>query len=157
MIELKICETKNKEILIRLIQFYYYDLDASSDLAHVKLKNGKYEDMPYFDNYWFEKQRFPYLVFYNTPPIGFVLIHNISVNINLKWKLAEFFIMRPFRRHGIASNVFRTIINNHKGAWEISVLKDNSPALKFWEKELRGAIKCYHGQFPEYAFYELDG
>jgi len=106
MHELQLCKAKDRHIIENLCQFYHYDLDVNSNLANIHFHNGCYEKMAYFDNYWNEENRHPYLILQDDEPIGFALVHDITVNPNATWKLAEFFIMGPFRHQGIGKKFF---------------------------------------------------
>lgn len=154
-IEIKLCKKEDKNIISGLCQFYYYDLETNSELANLKYTNGYYEKMAYFDNYWLEDNRFPYLIYDNDNPIGFALIHDITVNPSADWKIAEFFIMAPYRHKGIGKLVADWLFEKYSGHWEISVLKDNVPALKFWKKVLNESTLLTHNEFQNYLFFEV--
>ncbi len=154
-VDIKLCKQEDKQIISGLCQFYYYDLETNSKLATLKYTHGRYEKMAYFDNYWLEDNRFPYLIFYNDTPIGFALIHDITVNPSANWKMAEFFIMAPFRQKGIGKKVVNWLFEKHSGHWELSVLKDNDPALKFWKKVLSDSKLVTHDEFQNYLFFEV--
>jgi predicted acetyltransferase len=155
MIELKLCKQEDKARLAHLCQFYHYDLDANSALANVAYSNGYYKQMAYFENYWLEENRFPYLIYHHDELVGFALVHDITVNPEADWKLAEFFIMAPFRREGVASYILPHLFEKHQGRWEISVLKDNKPAMQFWSKFLENHQVLKHETHPNYWFFEL--
>ncbi|MCH9762802.1 MAG: GNAT family N-acetyltransferase [Gammaproteobacteria bacterium] len=155
MLELILCSKENQQIIKNLCQLYYYDLDSHSKLANIYYHEGVYEQRAYFDNYWNEKNRFPYLIYKNAVPIGFALVHDISVNPTADWKLAEFFIMAPYKRQGIGSLVLKQLFQKHQGLWEISVLKDNTPAIKFWSKMLENHKQVIHPEFSNYVFFEI--
>ena len=154
MIKIKLCKQEDQARLANLCQFYHYDLDTNSALANVCYSNGYYKQMAYFDNYWTEENRVPYLIYNKHVLVGFALVHDITVNPEVDWKLAEFFIMAPFRREGIATHVLPQLFEQHQGVWEISVLKDNEPAIKFWSKLLKGCQTLEHQAFPNYLFFE---
>jgi predicted acetyltransferase len=154
-LNLTLCPKADKKIIADLCQFYFYDLDAHSKLANIHYDNGHYKQMAYFENYWHEKNRFPYLIYKNHIPIGFALVHNISVNPKADWKLAEFFIMAPYKRQGIGAAAIEQLFEKHQGMWEISVLKDNMPAIKFWGEILSGSQKSTHDAFQNYVFFEI--
>lgn len=153
-IKLQICKKEDKKIISGLCQFYFYDLDTHSNLARLSYANGCYAEMAYFDNYWQEDNRFPYLIIIDSKPIGFVLVHDITVNLDIDWKLAELFIMAPYKKQGVGSQIVRQVLKRHAGCWEISVLKDNTPALTFWRKIFDGQSHLTHESFENYIFYE---
>ncbi len=155
MAELRLCEKLNQHIIADLWQLYCYDLHTYSNLANIYYQDGRYEPMAYFDNYWDESNRFPYVLYKNHEPVGFALVHDISVNPKADWKLAEFFIMAPFRREGLGQFLIEQLFQKHQGLWELSVLKDNVPALQFWEKNLLGSQKILHNEFQNYVFFEI--
>ncbi len=155
MIDLRICKKENQQVIAGLCQFYYYDLDSKSKLANLHYQNGRYDKMAYFDNYWQEENRFPYLIYKNETPIGFALVHDISVNPDADWKLAEFFVMTPYKHQGIGASVAQQLFEKHQGLWEVSVLRDNLPALGFWNKVLAGTKQVTHPDFQNYIFFEV--
>lgn len=154
-IELKLCKKADKKILAGLCQFYYYDLDFHSKLANIHYADGQYDEMAYFDYYWTEKNRRPYLIYNNSIPVGFALVHDITVNPKADWKMAEFFIMARYRHQGIGKHAVQWLFNKHHGLWEISVLKDNQAALEFWHKCLDNPTVFVQEQFQNYLFFEV--
>lgn len=154
-IDIQLCDERNKYILEGLLQFYYYDLDSNSKLADIHYNNGQYNKMPYFDNYWSEKNRFPYVIYKAHIPIGFALVHDITVNPVANWKIAEFFIMAPHRYQGIGKLVVESLFKKHYGLWEISVLKDNMLAMNFWKNVLGNPTILAHKEFQNFIFFEV--
>lgn len=49
----------------------------------------------------------------------------------------EFFILRGFRRQGIAQAIATEIFTQFCGRWELHVLPPNQPAIAFWRKVLQ--------------------
>lgn len=154
-VELKLCKKKDKKIIAGLCQFYFYDLDTNSKLANIHYENGQYDQMAYFDNYWDEKDRLPYLIYKNSTPVGFALVHDITVNPQADWKIAEFFIMAPYRYQGVGKQAVEWLFKKYHGLWEVSVLKDNGIALKFWNKLLDNPAPLTHEDFQNYIFFEV--
>lgn len=66
------------------------------------------------------------------------MVHNI----------AEFFIMRKWRRRGIGRQVAVTIFAQFPGSWEVALQRHNASAHAFW----RAVIDAYTGG----AFEEID-
>jgi predicted acetyltransferase len=62
------------------------------------------------------------------------------------FSMAEFFIMKKYRREGIGRSVAEQIFNLHKGQWEVYQKESNVPAQIFWNKVIDEYTK---GQFKE--------
>ena len=60
--------------------------------------------------------------------------------------MAEFFVMRRFRRHGVGEQAAGWLFDRFPGPWEVRQKKENQPATAFW----RRAIGRYtDGRFDE--------
>ena len=155
-IHVGLCSEENKYKIENLTQFYFYDLQQCSRYAHYTFKDyGLFEKMPYFDTFWKDKNAYPYLIKKAQLPVGFALIHDLTLNNAANWKMAEFFILAPYRKQGIARRAVRQILKQHPGLWEISVLKDNEIANKFWASILSNASTMLYTQYPEFIVYEM--
>jgi len=153
MIKLEIVNKDNQNVISNLLQFYMFEFNQLSEFKHFELgKDGKYLQYPYFENYWTEEQRFPYAVKYKEQIIGFSLVHDITLNKSINWKLAEFFIMPEYRRKNFGTETAITTIKSHPGSWEISVLEDNTPAKKFWLR----IIKMLSANYKSYKYKKYD-
>ena len=69
---------------------------------------------------------------------GFVLIHQDSVleSIGMSYKIAEFFVLRRYRRKHVGLNAAILAFSKHLGLWEIPVIKSNQQGFKFWQSVL---------------------
>lgn len=94
------------------------------------------------------------MIYKNGIPVGFALVHDITVNPDADWKISEFFVMQPYKSLGIGRQAVEWLLKQHHGLWEVSVLKDNAPALAFWKKCLRNPKAIVHKAFPNYLFFE---
>ncbi|WP_160496880.1 hypothetical protein [Paenibacillus dendrobii] len=69
--------------------------------------------------------------------LGLYYIYNNSVSDGKQDEetksIAEFFIMRKWRKQGIGREVATRIFDRHKGNWEVKQEKENYNAQKFWE------------------------
>ncbi len=62
------------------------------------------------------------------------------------FSIAEFFVMKKYRRKGIGKSVAHQIFNLHKGTWEVFQKESNKPAQLFWNKIITNYTK---GNFTE--------
>ncbi|MBS4176852.1 GNAT family N-acetyltransferase [Bacillus sp. FJAT-49731] len=128
----------NVETLTNLMQFYIYDFSEFIE-AHVG-ENGRFDDYP-LNNYWTEDNHFPYLVRFNGNYAGFVLVKWIKTETISYFSIAEFFIMKKYRRSGLGKSVAKDIFRLHKGNWVVFQMEKNERAQLFW----RNVIKEYTG------------
>jgi predicted acetyltransferase len=60
--------------------------------------------------------------------------------------IAEFFVLRRFRRSGIGQRMATFLWNEHPGEWLVRVAEANAPAVRFW----RISISSYsHASYQE--------
>jgi predicted acetyltransferase len=121
----------NKQVVSNLMQLYMYDFSeyTGSDVE----SNGLFADYPHFEEYWSEdNHRFPYLIIYEEQCIGFVFVRRIETSVKSYFSVAEFFIMRKYRRKGFGSMVAKEVFNLHRGNWEVYQMDSNMPARIFW-------------------------
>jgi predicted acetyltransferase len=50
------------------------------------------------------------------------------------YRMAEFFVARPFRRRGVGRGAVRLVLDRFDGRWEISQYLRNPAAVSFWRK-----------------------
>lgn len=135
----------DKDIFKRLLQLYLHDFSefATKDDPYGKIsKNGEF-DYPYLDRYWKEAGRIPLFIRYEEDIAGFALINKVSVlDRPLDYSMAEFFILRKYRRGNVGSKAVLNILSAYPGNWEIPVTSYNTPAQKFWKNVLWGIGDC---------------
>ena len=143
-----------RQIITNLMQLYKYDF---SEFAGVGSRYGEvgpdgrftYEGL---DSYWQEDGRFALTVEADGRLAGFVLVNRWSaLNRLLDHSVAEFFVLRKYRRIGVGSRAARVLFRRWPGRWEVSVARYNKPALSFWRKAIRASIEStveeYTGDF----------
>ena len=48
------------------------------------------------------------------------------------WDMAEFFVLRGYRRRGIGTQIAHEVWRRFPGLWEVRVMESNVPAHDFW-------------------------
>jgi predicted acetyltransferase len=132
-IEVSPATFEERPILRHLMELYQHDF-SEFDGADVN-PFGIY-DYPYLDHYWTETERSPFLVRVDGNLAGFVLVarYNYLTGQKDTWVLAEFFIMRKYRKKGVGEFVARTIFDQFPGAWQVGQIIENPSATNFWRK-----------------------
>jgi predicted acetyltransferase len=69
------------------------------------------------------------------------------------WDMAEFFVLRGYRRRGIGTQVAHEVWRRFPGPWEVRVMELNVSAHHFWE----GAISKFTGEGIRPVFLEKGG
>jgi len=109
------------------------------------------EPYPYFDVYWTEATRWPYLIEVDGEPIGFVMVNQWSPSgRGTDHAIAEFYIGPVHRRLGLGVEAARQAFLAHPGQWELAIFEANRPAQAFWPR----AIASVGGRSLERFVYQ---
>jgi predicted acetyltransferase len=139
-------------ILANLLELYAHDF---SKFIALKLdENGRF-GYKQLSSYWKEPNRYPFLIMVNGHWAGFVFVcrgSEISGDENI-WDVAEFFIVRGYRRLGIGRMVAHEVWNKFPGRWEVRVIDRNQKAKDFWGR----AISEYIGKAIDPIGFDKDG
>jgi predicted acetyltransferase len=133
--------------LARLFQYYVYDL---SDVVNADLgADGRFA-LPALDAYWAETWRHPFLVRVDDQLAGFALVNQKSriTGDTTTWDIAEFFVMRRYRRRGVGTAIATQLFDSFRGPWEVRQLQANHAATSFWRRVIDEYTR---GQFNEIA------
>jgi len=88
----------------------------------------------YLDHYWTEPERHPFLVRVDSKVAGFVFVRRLDEVPT--HTIAEFFILRKYRRRGIGQIVAYHIFDLFPGKWNVRQETGNLPAQAFWKKAI---------------------
>jgi predicted acetyltransferase len=139
-IEIIPASLEQKAILANLLELYCHDFCDFVDLEIGADGRFGFSDL---DLYWTEPARHPLLVYVDTGLAGFVLIDELTRGTHEEavWDVAQFFILRGYRRAGIGTEVAHRVWKRFAGRWEVRVIVSNKPAYRFW----RQAIQSFAG------------
>lgn len=116
------------DLLGRLVDFYFHDF-SEFDGRDVEA-DGSYH-YAWLDAYWTDAGRKAYLFEVDGHPAGFAL-----VRLTDPIELAEFFMLRKYRRSGLGTVAAREVIARHSGQWVISQISSNKSATAFWRRAI---------------------
>ncbi len=121
-----------QSVVANLFELYAYDLSETFDLHLGSDGRYGYKSLPL---YWNEASRFPLLIEVGEHLAGFALISRGSLISDDPdtWDLAEFFVMKRYRRTHVGARAAHDIWRRFAGRWEVRVLETNRPALMFWQ------------------------
>ncbi len=128
-------------ILANLLELYAHDFSEFQDLELAADGRFGYGQLPL---YWREPNRHPFLIRIDGNLAGLVLVKRgseFSRNETV-WDMAEFFIVRGYRRRGVGSETAHQVWRRFPGAWEVRVMDSNHAAHQFWKR----AIAAFAGE-----------
>ena len=117
-------ELGDKAVLEQLLELYQYDFSEFDD--HDVGADGLYR-YRYIDNYWTEPDRHPLLFRVDRKWAGFAL-----VRAGAPHDMAEFFVMRKYRRSGVGTVLAREVFARFPGEWQVRQMTSNPAATAFW-------------------------
>jgi predicted acetyltransferase len=134
-------------ILANLLELYAHDF---SEFYGVEVgEDGRfgYKSLPL---YWSEPDRHPFLVRVNGKLAGLVLVKRATPDC---WDMAEFFVLRGYRRNGNGTVVAQEVWRRFPGRWEVRVMQANASGQRFWA----AAIAAFTGEVTDAVLMEHNG
>lgn len=139
-----------RPILANLLELYAYDFTEFFDFDIGDNGFYGYEKLPLF---WIDPNRYPYLIYVKDKIAGLVMVQKgspISDDHDI-WDIAEFFIMKKYKRQGIGTAVAHQIWNRFTGKWQVRVLVENKIATNFW----LNAVTSFTGLPPKTTIRQI--
>jgi predicted acetyltransferase len=141
-----------QSVLANLLELYIHDFSEFIDLRIGEDGGFGYEPLPsYFD----ESTRYPFFIRVNNQLAGFVLVQQgsqVTDNANI-WDIAEFFVLRRYRRHRVGLRAAHQIWRMFTGDWEVRVMENHTAALGFWQR----TVNAYAGIVVEPVLLDVAG
>jgi predicted acetyltransferase len=131
-----------RPVFDRLLQLYKYDF---SEFAPIGSPHGEVDAegrfaYPGLESYWQESGRIPLLIRAGDRLAGFALLNQWSApELPLDHAVAEFFVLRKYRRARVGTRAALLIFHRYPGRWEVPVAWYNPPALAFWRSVTEAA------------------
>jgi predicted acetyltransferase len=130
-------------IIANLMQLYLHDF---SEFAAIGTDHGEVAAdgrfvYDWLGSYWQDAGRVPLTIQADGQLAGFTLVNRWSaLNRPLDQSVAEFFVLRKYRRAKVGSRAAKLLFERFPGRWEVPVAWYNKPALAFWRKSVAAAI-----------------
>jgi len=127
-IEIVVAGDEDRAVVRRLLQLYHYDF-SEFDGSDVD-QHGEYLHR-FFDEYWLDDDRTALLIRVDDAWAGLALVFTGEPH-----DIAEFFVMRKYRRHGVGAHAAAFIFDRYPGNWTIREQPTNLAATAFWRKAI---------------------
>jgi predicted acetyltransferase len=131
-VELEAATEARAALLQNLLELYAHDLSGIFDLKVDAEGRFGYPRLPL---YWTEPdRRFAFLLRSGTDIAGFALICRGSPISDVPHchDMAEFFVLRPYRRSGLGAQAAHLLWQHFRGPWTVRVAEGNRGGLAFW-------------------------
>jgi len=123
-VEVVDAEHADRPVLRRLLELYRYDF-SEFDGTDVGV-HGEF-GYRYLDHYWTDDNRRPFLFKVDGAWAGFALVRVGEPN-----DMAEFFVLRKYRRTGVGRTAAAEVLCRFPGAWTVRQQLTNPKATSFW-------------------------
>ena len=136
-IELVPAAPDQQPILANMLELYAHDF---SEFHELELGVDGRFGYPYLPLYWSDPNRRPFLVRVDGKLAGLVLVKSGSElsGDETVWDMAEFFVVRRYRRRGIGTYMAHEVWRQVPGLWEVRVMESNHSAHLFWAHAISG-------------------
>ena len=128
----------DREWLTNVYPFYLHDLSEFD--AHYYILNDRGVWEPDHLPGWLQDDTdHPLIIRQSEARVGFALVNeapSVEVMPGLRFRLAEFFILKRYRRTGIGLRAAHALFDRFRGRWQLSILARNAPAIGFWRTVL---------------------
>jgi predicted acetyltransferase len=151
-VEVLLATPEDEPVLVNLLELYIHDFSEFLSLDLGADGRFGYRNLPL---YWRESNRHQFLVRIDGQLAGFVFVKGgseISGDAGV-WDMAEFFVVRRYRRRGIGTLVAHDIWRRFRGPWEIRVMEANEASRQFWER----AVSAFAGKIMPSAPVKKNG
>lgn len=141
-----------------MARFYVYDMSrycGHDDNSWALPETGLYESFD-LKSYLIDKDRLAYLIKVNNELAGFILVNKAIIKSTTDWSMGEFFILARFQRQGIGQEALKLLLTQLPGAWEITIIPENTPALDFWRKVINKLTKNNYQETIVNVTYDPD-
>ncbi len=116
--------------LYRMLELYQHDL---SDVWEQDLdSHGEYGYA--LDDYWGDPACLPFVFVVAGRYAGFALVDaDVRLAGSERW-IAQFFVLKKYRRQGFGRAAARALFGLMPGRWEVGQMPLNTPAQAFWRR-----------------------
>jgi predicted acetyltransferase len=117
-------------VVSRLAQLYLYDLGGHRWRVTA---DGTFGDPGWHRRFWARRGRHHFVIRVDGHLAGFAVVDERAHFAGAGTReIAEFFVLRRYRRRGVGGRVARALFARFPGRWELAELVWNTGAQRFW-------------------------
>jgi predicted acetyltransferase len=117
-----------------LLQLYAHDF---SEFLGVDVgEDGRFALPASMTGYASDPRCHPFVVNVDGKLAGFAFVRQGSrlTKDETTWDMAEFFVLRKYRRRGVGEQAALLVFASFPGLWEVRERRENTPAIAFWTR-----------------------
>ena len=126
-----------RDRLAALFELYLYDF---SEILHLEIGDDGRFRPPSLDFYWTDPRCHPFLIRVDGRLAGFALVQERNCLTGEEERevcdVAEFFVLRRYRRRGVGERAARWIFDRFRGPWVVRQRAENRAATAFWRRTI---------------------
>jgi predicted acetyltransferase len=137
-----------RPVVENLMQCYLHDF---SEFTNVTMDDQGRFEYPYLDHYWRVPDRWPLLIRQGKDVVGMALVRQVvdPAGGHTFHEMAEFFILRNYRRMGLGCAAAKLIFERFSGSWQVAILKSNHEAQTFWQAVITAQVGTQYQRHDE--------
>jgi predicted acetyltransferase len=142
-----------RDLMRGLMNHYLYDF---SEYTGEEANEQAWFEDGNLHRYWIEPNRFPFLILVDGKPAGFVLVRDQPGpgEGQVTHHIAEFFVMRRYRRSRVGQRAAWAAFDRFSGRWFVAEMEKNLPAQAFWRRTIGEYTR---GNYQEVRVEEWEG
>jgi predicted acetyltransferase len=134
-VDVTVASPRERPVIENLMQLYIHDFSenwsGTTDRGEVG-EDGRFAPYP-LESYWVDPSHSPLLFRITDRIVGFSLLNGESHRgAAVDRNVAEFFVLRKYRRGGVGTQAAHAMFARFPGVWEAAVVRTNTAALAFW-------------------------
>jgi predicted acetyltransferase len=132
-VEIAQASQADEPVLAALAELYIYDF---TEFTGEDVRDDGRFGSEWLARYWTEAGRWAFIARVDGKLAGFALVRRGSEfgDKTAPWNMAEFFVMRKYRRHGVGRSLATAMFDRFRGPWQVHELAANTPAQAFWRR-----------------------
>ena len=111
--------------------FFDYLIELSQFDPNIKFDEYGLPIYKWFDCYWEDKERYPFLLNIDNQFAGLALVRELEPK---QYEIAEFYVLPKFRKDNNAIDFAMQLTKLFDGKFSFSTRLENLRAIKFWDK-----------------------
>jgi predicted acetyltransferase len=123
-VEVLAATAADKTAIGHLFELYQYDF---SEFTDEDVNGDGVFGYPLLDTWWTEADQHPFLIRCAGHIAGFAMVRSGRPH-----DMAQFFVLRKYRRHGVGLLAARAVFAKFPGEWQVRELAANTRATAFW-------------------------